>query len=54
MIARQKDSEFGWKLEDFEFRATFTIIQHFHFFEKKSKKSKRNPKHITKNRKWWN
>jgi hypothetical protein len=35
MIARQKDSGFGWKLEDFEFRAAFTIIQHFHFFEKK-------------------
>jgi hypothetical protein len=34
MIARQKDSGFGWKLEDFEFRAAFTIIQHFHFFEK--------------------
>jgi hypothetical protein len=35
MIARQKDSGFGWKLEDFEFRAAFTIVQHFHFFEKK-------------------
>jgi hypothetical protein len=35
MIARQKDSGFGWKLEDFEFRAAFTIIQHFHFFYKK-------------------
>jgi hypothetical protein len=32
MIARQKNSGFGWKLEDFEFRAAFTIIQHFHFF----------------------
>jgi hypothetical protein len=27
MIARQKDSGFGWKLEDFEFRAAFTIVQ---------------------------
>jgi hypothetical protein len=34
MIARQKDSGFGWKLEDFKFRAAFTIVQHFHFFEK--------------------
>jgi hypothetical protein len=25
MIARQKDTGFGWKLEDFEFRAAFTI-----------------------------
>jgi hypothetical protein len=24
------------------------------FFEKKSEKSKRNPKHIPKNTKWWN
>jgi hypothetical protein len=35
MIARQKDSGFGWKLEDFEFRAAFTIVQHFNLFEKK-------------------
>jgi hypothetical protein len=34
MIARQKDSGFGWKLEDFEFRAAFTIIQHFHFLSR--------------------
>jgi hypothetical protein len=34
MFARQKNSGFGWKLEDFEFRAAFTIVQHFHFFEK--------------------
>jgi hypothetical protein len=25
-----------------------TLVQHLHFFEKKSEKSKRNPKHITK------
>jgi hypothetical protein len=35
MIARLKDSGFGWKLEDFKFRAAFTVVQHFHFFEKK-------------------
>jgi hypothetical protein len=35
MIARQKESGFGWKIEDFKFRAAFTIIQHFQFFEKK-------------------
>jgi hypothetical protein len=34
MIARQKDTGFGWKFEEFEFRAAFTIVQHFHFFEK--------------------
>jgi hypothetical protein len=39
MIARQKDTGFGWKLEDFEFCAAFTIVQHFNFFEKKSEKS---------------
>jgi hypothetical protein len=32
MIARQKDTGFGWKLEDFKFRAAFTIVQHLHFF----------------------
>jgi hypothetical protein len=35
MIARQNDTGFGWKLEDFEFRAAFTKVQHFIFFEKK-------------------
>jgi hypothetical protein len=25
MIAREKDSGFGWKLEDFEFRAALTV-----------------------------
>jgi hypothetical protein len=54
MIARQKDTGLGWKLEDFEFCAAFTIVQHFHFFEKKSEKYKRNTKHISKNTKWWN
>jgi hypothetical protein len=44
MIARQKDSGFGWKLEDFEFRAAFTIIQHCPFFEKKIKKIKKKKK----------
>jgi hypothetical protein len=34
-------------LEDFEFRAKHTLVQHLHFFEKKSEKSKSNPKHIT-------
>jgi hypothetical protein len=37
MIARQKDTGFGWKLEDFEFRAPFTIVQHLHFLEKNLK-----------------
>jgi hypothetical protein len=32
MIARQKDTGFGWKLEDFEFCAAYTIFQHLHFF----------------------
>jgi hypothetical protein len=32
MIAREKDTGFGWKLEDFKFRAAFTIVQHLHFF----------------------
>jgi hypothetical protein len=32
MIARQKDTGLGWKLEDFEFRAAFTIVQHLQFF----------------------
>jgi hypothetical protein len=32
MIARQNDTGFGWKLEDFEFRAAFIIVQHLHFF----------------------
>jgi hypothetical protein len=40
MIARQKDTGFGWKLEDFKFQAGFTIVQHFHFFEKKIEKYK--------------
>jgi hypothetical protein len=38
------------KLEDFEFRAAYTIVQHLQFFEKKSEKSKRNPKHILQTR----
>jgi hypothetical protein len=46
MIARQKDSGFGWKLDDFEFRAAFTIVQHFHFFEKK--KSEKYKKYYKK------
>jgi hypothetical protein len=25
MISREKDSGFGWKLEDFEFRAALTV-----------------------------
>jgi hypothetical protein len=55
MIARQKDSGFGWKLEDFEFRAAFTIIQHFHFFEKKYlNNTKKIQKKLQKNKKWWN
>jgi hypothetical protein len=55
MIARQKGhSLLAGKLEDFEFRATYTIVQLLHFFEKKSEKSKRNIKYITKITKWWN
>jgi hypothetical protein len=42
MIARQKDTGFGWKLEDFEFRATFNIVQHLHFFEKNLKNRNKN------------
>jgi hypothetical protein len=30
LIARHKD--FAGKLEDFEFRGTYTIVQHLHFF----------------------
>jgi hypothetical protein len=45
MIARQKDTGFGWKLEDFESRAAFTIVQHLHFFEKNLKNRKKQ-KHI--------
>jgi hypothetical protein len=40
MIARQKDTGFGWKLEDFKFRAAFTIAQHLHFFFKSEKPKK--------------
>jgi hypothetical protein len=54
MIAREKDSGFAGKFEDFEFRNTYTMVQHLHLFEKKSEKYKRNTKHITKNTKWWN
>jgi hypothetical protein len=54
MIARQKDSGFGWKIEDFEFRAAFTIFSIFIFLKKKSKKSNRNLKKFTKSTKWWN
>jgi hypothetical protein len=46
MIARQKDSGFGWKLEDFEFRAAFTIVQHFHFFEEKNLKNTKEIQNI--------
>jgi hypothetical protein len=48
-IAGEKDSGPGLfrTLEDFKFRATYALVQHLHFFEKKSEKSKRNPKHIT-------
>jgi hypothetical protein len=35
MIARQKDTGFGWKLEDLKFRAAFA-------FKKKSENSKKN------------
>jgi hypothetical protein len=50
----KRTEDLAGKLEDFEFRATYTIVHHLQFFEKKSEKSKRNPKHITKNTKWWN
>jgi hypothetical protein len=46
MIARQKDTGFGWKLEDFEFRAAFTIFQHFHFFEKENLKNTKEIQNI--------
>jgi hypothetical protein len=36
----------GRKLEDFEFRAAFTIIQHFHFFEKKNLKNAKEIQNI--------
>jgi hypothetical protein len=52
MIARHKDTGFGWKIRRLD--ATYTIVQHLHFFEKKSEKSKRYPKHITKNTKGGN
>jgi hypothetical protein len=42
MIARQKDTGFGWKLEDFEFRAAFTLVQHLYFFEKNLKNRNKN------------
>jgi hypothetical protein len=48
----KRTQDLAGKLEDFEFRATYTIIQHFLYFEKKSEKYKRNTKHITKNTKW--
>jgi hypothetical protein len=58
MISREKEAGFGWKLEDFEFSRHIYLfafaVQHLHFFEKKSKKYKRNTKQITKNTKWWN
>jgi hypothetical protein len=42
MIDRQKDTGFGWKLEDFKFRAALTIVQHLHFFLKSEKSKKTN------------
>jgi hypothetical protein len=47
----KRTEDLAGKLEDFEFRATYTIVQHLQFFEKKSEKSKRNLKHIPKNTK---
>jgi hypothetical protein len=44
--AKLKDSGFGWKLEDFEFRAAFIIIQHFHFFEEKNLKKTKEIQNI--------
>jgi hypothetical protein len=50
----KRTQDLAGKLEDFEFRATYTKVQHLHFFGKKSKKYKKNTKNITKNTQWWN
>jgi hypothetical protein len=50
----KRTQDLAGKFEDFEFRDTYSMVQHLHFFEKKSEKYKRNTKHITKNTKWWN
>jgi hypothetical protein len=50
----KRTQDLAGKFEDFEFRDTYTMVQHFHFFEKNSEKYKRNTKHITKNTKWLN
>jgi hypothetical protein len=36
----KRTQDLAGKLDDFEFRATYTIVQHLHFFGKKSEKSK--------------
>jgi hypothetical protein len=42
----KRTQDLAGKLEDFEFRAT--IVQHLHFFGKKSEKYKRNQKILQK------
>jgi hypothetical protein len=53
-LLEKRTQDLAGKFEDFEFRDTYTMVQHLHFFEKISEKYKRNTKEITKNTKWWN